>query len=58
VWHPVVTSRPSGVTCISGSTIDAADFVAGIEIGFGQSLDKLAAVLAADRSTNPDRSTP
>jgi uncharacterized protein YndB with AHSA1/START domain/DNA-binding transcriptional ArsR family regulator len=30
---------------IADSTVDAADFVAGIEIGFGQSLDKLAAVL-------------
>jgi uncharacterized protein YndB with AHSA1/START domain/DNA-binding transcriptional ArsR family regulator len=34
--------------CITDSTIDAADFIAGIEIGFGQSLDKLAATLAAD----------
>lgn len=33
---------------IADSTVDSADFVAGIEIGFGQSLDKLAAVLAAD----------
>jgi uncharacterized protein YndB with AHSA1/START domain len=33
---------------ITDSTIDSADFVAGIEIGFGQSLDKLAATLAAD----------
>ncbi|RMI43265.1 metalloregulator ArsR/SmtB family transcription factor [Streptomyces triticirhizae] len=33
---------------ISDSTVDAADFVAGIEIGFGQSLDKLAATLAGD----------
>ncbi|MGS2642944.1 metalloregulator ArsR/SmtB family transcription factor [Streptosporangium sp. LJ11] len=33
---------------ITGSTVDSADFVAGIEIGFGQSLDKLAAILAAD----------
>ncbi|WP_317441167.1 metalloregulator ArsR/SmtB family transcription factor [Streptomyces collinus] len=33
---------------ITDSTIDSADFVAGIEIGFGQSLDKLAAALAAD----------
>lgn len=31
---------------ITDSTIDSADFVAGIEIGFGQSLDKLAATLA------------
>ncbi|MFH8662964.1 metalloregulator ArsR/SmtB family transcription factor [Streptomyces afghaniensis] len=33
---------------ITDSTIDSADFIAGIEIGFGQSLDKLAAILAAD----------
>ncbi|MFI6513803.1 metalloregulator ArsR/SmtB family transcription factor [Streptosporangium sp. NPDC050855] len=33
---------------ITDSTVDSADFVAGIEIGFGQSLDKLAATLASD----------
>ncbi|MFI6920847.1 metalloregulator ArsR/SmtB family transcription factor [Nonomuraea spiralis] len=33
---------------ITDSTTDSADFVAGIEIGFGQSLDRLAAALAAD----------
>ncbi|EHR61425.1 metalloregulator ArsR/SmtB family transcription factor [Saccharomonospora cyanea] len=33
---------------ITGSTVDSADFIAGIEIGFGQSLDKLAATLTAD----------
>lgn len=27
---------------ITGSTVDSADFIAGIEIGFGQSLDRLA----------------
>ncbi|GIE99234.1 metalloregulator ArsR/SmtB family transcription factor [Paractinoplanes rishiriensis] len=31
---------------ITGSTVDSADFIAGIEIGFGQSLTKLAAVVA------------
>lgn len=36
---------------ITDSTVDSADFVAGIEIGFGQSLDKLAALLAARTST-------
>jgi uncharacterized protein YndB with AHSA1/START domain len=30
---------------ITDSTVESADFVAGIEIGFGQSLDKLAATL-------------
>ena len=33
---------------ITDSTVDSADFIAGIELGFGQSLDKLAAILAAD----------
>jgi uncharacterized protein YndB with AHSA1/START domain/DNA-binding transcriptional ArsR family regulator len=33
---------------ITNSTVDSADFIAGIEIGFGQSLDKLAA--AVDRT--------
>ncbi|MFB7592846.1 metalloregulator ArsR/SmtB family transcription factor [Streptomyces sp. NPDC056169] len=33
---------------ITDSTVDSADFIAGIEIGFGQSLDKLLAALAAD----------
>ncbi|MHC5704466.1 metalloregulator ArsR/SmtB family transcription factor [Streptomyces tirandamycinicus] len=33
---------------IADSTVDSADFIAGIEIGFGQSLDKLVAALAAD----------
>ncbi|GAA4206349.1 metalloregulator ArsR/SmtB family transcription factor [Microbispora amethystogenes] len=32
---------------IADSTVDSADFVAGVEIGFGQSLDRLAAILAA-----------
>ena len=34
---------------ITGSTTESADFIAGIELGAGQSLDKLAAILAADR---------
>ncbi|MEU5716862.1 metalloregulator ArsR/SmtB family transcription factor [Streptomyces sp. NPDC020403] len=33
---------------ITDSTVHSADFIAGIEIGFGQSLDKLVAALAAD----------
>jgi uncharacterized protein YndB with AHSA1/START domain len=32
---------------LTESTVDSADFVAGIELGFGQSLDTLAALLAA-----------
>jgi uncharacterized protein YndB with AHSA1/START domain/DNA-binding transcriptional ArsR family regulator len=41
---------------ITHSTVDSADFIAGIEIGFGQSLDKLAAILAAapDSITHDD----
>ncbi|WP_431922246.1 metalloregulator ArsR/SmtB family transcription factor [Nonomuraea jabiensis] len=31
---------------ITDSTVDSADFIAGIEIGYGQTLDKLAATLA------------
>ncbi|MFF2185397.1 metalloregulator ArsR/SmtB family transcription factor [Streptomyces sp. NPDC058155] len=43
---------------IADSTVDSADFVAGVEIGFGQSLDKLAAVLAADaQDTHSDTGT-
>ncbi|MEV3926155.1 metalloregulator ArsR/SmtB family transcription factor [Actinomadura coerulea] len=42
---------------ITGSTVESADFVAGIEIGFGQSLDKLAAVLAADSSQDAGHDT-
>ncbi len=44
---------------IADSTVDSADFIAGIEIGFGQSLDKLAATIAADpQSTHTEtRST-
>jgi uncharacterized protein YndB with AHSA1/START domain/DNA-binding transcriptional ArsR family regulator len=49
---------------ITDTTVDSADFIAGIEIGFGQSLDKLAATLAAhspnpehDPEHDPDRDT-
>jgi len=55
VGHLDLRLRPTGagteldvVFRITDSTIDSADFVAGIETGFGQSLDKLAALLAAD----------
>ncbi|MFE0951060.1 metalloregulator ArsR/SmtB family transcription factor [Streptomyces mutabilis] len=53
--HVTLDLRPTGTGTdldvhwrITDSTIDSADFIAGIEIGFGQSLDKLAAILAAD----------
>ncbi|MFP8942213.1 metalloregulator ArsR/SmtB family transcription factor [Streptomyces fenghuangensis] len=39
---------------ITDSTVGSADFIAGIEIGFGQSLDKLAAALAADTRGTAD----
>lgn len=42
---------------VSDSTVDSADFIAGIEIGFGQSLDKLAATLAAAPHDTNTRST-
>ncbi len=42
---------------ITDSTVDSADFVAGIEIGFGQSLDKLAATLAGDSDTTDSDNT-
>ncbi|GHA46172.1 MULTISPECIES: metalloregulator ArsR/SmtB family transcription factor [Streptomyces] len=32
---------------LTDSTVDSADFIAGIEIGYGQSLDKLTTLLAA-----------
>src|SRR5690606_5373911 len=40
---------------ITDSTTDSADFIAGIEIGFGQSLDRLAANIAA-HAHDTDRS--
>ncbi|MFD0417719.1 metalloregulator ArsR/SmtB family transcription factor [Streptomyces sp. NPDC127108] len=46
--HVDIGLRPTGTGTdldvryrITGSTVDSADFIAGIEIGFGQSLDKL-----------------
>ncbi|MGW7456869.1 metalloregulator ArsR/SmtB family transcription factor [Streptomyces sp. NPDC054797] len=42
---------------ITDSTVDSADFIAGIEIGFGQSLDTLAAVIAANPHGIDTRST-
>lgn len=42
---------------ITDSTVDSADFIAGIELGFGQSLDKLVATLAADAHDTDSRST-
>lgn len=43
---------------ITDSSVDSADFIAGIEIGFGQSLDKLeAALAAASHDTDTDTDT-
>ncbi|WP_433428456.1 metalloregulator ArsR/SmtB family transcription factor [Nonomuraea sp. CA-141351] len=45
---------------ITDSTVDSADFIAGIEIGYGQTLDKLAATLATydtDTDSTDTRST-
>ncbi|MFI0366441.1 metalloregulator ArsR/SmtB family transcription factor [Actinomadura sp. 1N219] len=43
---------------LDGSTVESADFIAGIEIGFGQSLDKLAETLTADSPRTDTRSLP
>ncbi|GAB3828085.1 metalloregulator ArsR/SmtB family transcription factor [Dactylosporangium cerinum] len=52
--HVDLHLRPSGAGTeldalyrITDSTIDSADFIAGIELGFGQSLDKLVAAVTA-----------
>jgi len=37
---------------ITDSTVESADFIAGIEVGFGQTLDKLAATIAAEHDTD------
>ena len=59
VLGPPTPARTStSVYRITDSTVDSADFIAGIEIGFGQSLDKLAAILAATPSTADADSRP
>lgn len=52
--HIDIDLRPTGAGTdldvrwrMTDSAVESADFVAGIEIGFGQSLDKLASTLAA-----------
>ncbi|GAA1882642.1 metalloregulator ArsR/SmtB family transcription factor [Actinomadura bangladeshensis] len=40
---------------VTGSTVDSADFIAGIEIGFGQSLDRLAAAFTTKDSETRSR---
>jgi uncharacterized protein YndB with AHSA1/START domain/DNA-binding transcriptional ArsR family regulator len=42
---------------VTDSTTGAADFIAGIEIGFGQTLDRLAAILTDAPNTTDTRST-
>ncbi|GCD92644.1 metalloregulator ArsR/SmtB family transcription factor [Embleya hyalina] len=56
--HVELDLRPDGAGTgldvrwrITDSTVESADFVAGIEIGFGRSLDKLVATLAAGAHT-------
>ncbi|MBW8737438.1 MAG: metalloregulator ArsR/SmtB family transcription factor [Streptomyces turgidiscabies] len=56
--HVAMGLRPTGTGTdldvhwrVTDSAVDSPDFVAGIEIGFGQSLDKLAATLATDAHT-------
>ncbi|GGS83500.1 ArsR family transcriptional regulator [Planobispora rosea] len=58
--HVDIDLRPTGVGTdldvrwrITGSTVDSADFIAGIEIGFGQSLDKLAATFTDPHNIDP-----
>ena len=47
--HPTGTGTDLDVHYrVTDSTVGSADFIAGIELGFGQSLDKLVATLAAD----------
>ncbi len=59
--HVDLGLRPSGTGTdldahwrITDSTVDSADFIAGIETGFGQSLDRLAAILAASHAIGTD----
>lgn len=43
---------------ITDSAVDAADAVAGIEIGVGQTLDTLAAALSPDHASHPSTTEP
>ncbi|WP_239648708.1 SRPBCC family protein [Nocardiopsis chromatogenes] len=43
---------------VADSTVESADFIAGVEIGFGQSLDTLAAALAAEPDPAPEPGGP
>ncbi|MET8991826.1 metalloregulator ArsR/SmtB family transcription factor [Nonomuraea wenchangensis] len=62
--HLDLALRPAGAGTeldvdfrITDSAVESADFVAGIEIGFGQSLDKLAAILTGLHAPDTTRST-
>ncbi|MDF2806145.1 MAG: hypothetical protein K0S43_1091 [Cellulosimicrobium sp.] len=65
--HVDLDLRPDGTGAaldvrfrVTDSTVDSADFVAGIEIGFGQSLDTLVTTVAGTHHTDTatDRSAP
>ena len=43
---------------VADSTVESADFIAGVELGFGQSLDKLAAAVAAKPDPHPGPTEP
>lgn len=62
--HLAYDLRPAGTGTeltvdfrIADSSIESADFIAGIEIGFGQSLDKLVAAIATEHHHNEKRNT-
>ncbi|MFJ5078322.1 metalloregulator ArsR/SmtB family transcription factor [Streptomyces sp. NPDC088553] len=61
--HVDLTLRPTGAGTdldvhylIADSTVESADFIAGLEIGFGQCLDKLATAVGTAHGTAPDAS--
>ncbi|MBM2622728.1 metalloregulator ArsR/SmtB family transcription factor [Actinoplanes sp. LDG1-06] len=64
--HVTLVLRPAGAGTelevtyrVTDSAVDAADFIAGIELGFGQSLDKLATTLQTpDSAPRPTASAP
>jgi uncharacterized protein YndB with AHSA1/START domain len=62
--HVAYDLRPAGAGTelgvefrVADSSVDSADFIAGIELGFGQSLDKLVATLAEEPHHTEKRNT-